>query len=123
MRFIVIICICFNLNQFALADCPSTQLYCFDTNKFNIGNITVDQCWKWSRTSCLPCAANTFGRGFTKLIFNKYIQKCRHYYPETSLVLNTKTVFIREIKYFNSEMNTQYFKRHFKILNYLKMKN
>jgi hypothetical protein len=36
-------------------NCPETELYCFNSNDSRLGEIKVQQCWKWSRLSCQPC--------------------------------------------------------------------
>ena len=98
------------------ANCPETDLYCFNSNDFRIGEIKVQQCWKWSRLSCQPCKLDnliklvlnfykinhfwfignydylTTSTG-GKISFQKYLQFCQIFYPNTVQVLDTKSVW------------------------------
>jgi hypothetical protein len=65
-------------------DCPDKKLSCFNSKKELLGNILVNQCFKWSRFSCIPCSAST---DQTVINYNQYIQQCRHYYSTAVEIL------------------------------------
>ena len=90
----LIISLC--LIQYIFADCIDGKLYCFNSNQIRLGEIVVGQCWNWRSFSCEPC-------GMSKLIkkrsrFHRYLLVCRHYFPNTVLVLQTKSVWATKVK-------------------------
>ena len=89
------------LMQQIFAACSDTKLYCFDSKDERLGAITVGQCWKWSRLSCQPCEAHTTSRIIT---YNEYIYHCKHHYPQSIQVLNTKSVRANIMRHLLNEM-------------------
>ena len=77
------------------ADCSDEALYCFDSNDKNLGEIIVGSCWKWGRLSCQACSADTSAK---KITYLKYLNYCRHLYPGSVQVLNTKTVWANRLR-------------------------
>ena len=83
--------------QIISAGCSDTKLFCFDLNNHLIGSIKVNQCWNWSRLTCLPCEAKT-NKKVTS--FDKYIISCQTLYPQSISVLvenNFKESKIKEM--------------------------
>ena len=72
------------------SDCPETTLYCFDATEAQVGEIIVNQCWMWNRLSCQPCSSDL---RYRKIAYYPYIWQCKHYFPETIQVLDTKTIW------------------------------
>jgi hypothetical protein len=91
-----IICIIFCMFGVILTDCPDTNLYCFDIMSRLLGNIRVNQCWRWERISCQPCSASIEN---IKITYRKYIYHCRYYYPKTVEILERDSVLMDRIRY------------------------
>jgi hypothetical protein len=92
---LVIVGICLLIPQGILTACGDEILYCFDSNDNNLGEIVVGSCWKWARLSCQPCGSDTTSR---KISYHNYKSHCRHFYPDTTMVLNTKTVWANRVR-------------------------
>ena len=90
--FFLIISFCYSR-----ADCPDRLLYCFDSNDSRIGSINVNQCWKWSMLSCIPCSA-IITSDSRRLSYYKYIHHCRYYFPDSVTVLDSKNVLIKRLR-------------------------
>ena len=81
------------LVKYIFASCPNGILYCFDSNDQRLGQITVGQCWFWSRFNCRPC----FEYSTSVKKFIDYLLHCQYYYPKTVKVLDKSDPF--EIEY------------------------
>lgn len=86
----------FGFIQLVSTDCVNGMLYCFDSNGIRYPKeIIVGQCWKWKKLACEPC--NTvIKNGLSS--YEKYLSLCRYRYPNTVLVLETKSVWGKKIK-------------------------
>ena len=84
----------FCLIQLLVAKCPKTVLYCFDSSNKRIGEIKVDQCWKWERFSCQPCSVDLKNK---EISFYLYIYHCRYYFQDTFKVLDQKKVWTHKL--------------------------
>ena len=92
---LLIIAIGFCVCQKISSECPKSSLYCFDGNNTLLGNIDVNQCWKWSLLRCVPCSTDIGRRDLT---FKAYIHHCRYFYPKTESILQTRNPWAHKIK-------------------------
>ena len=90
----LLIGISFCLIENVKASCRDKKLYCFDS-KVGVGEISVNQCWEWSRFSCQPCLASVHNK---KVIYEKYLPDCRRFYPKSVQVLETKSAWAYRVK-------------------------
>ena len=72
------------LIKHSYAGCPNGVLYCFDSNDKRLGQITVGQCFFWSKFRCNPCLEYST----SVKAFIDYLLQCQHHYPKTVKVLD-----------------------------------